>query len=86
MANPCAFYHRVRGITLAVHIDDFTALGTGAGLDWYEQALQDSFEIKNRGRVREGCRGADEIRILNRVVSVDSTGLIHEADPRHCDL
>ena len=86
MADQCVFYHRVKDITIVVHGDDFTALGTDADLDWYEKALQESFEIKLRGRLGEGCSGPQEIRILNRVVSVDSNGLTYEADPRHGDL
>ena len=39
-----------------------------------------------RGRLGEGCPGPQEIRILNRVVSVDSNGLTYEAHPRYCDL
>jgi hypothetical protein len=69
-----------------VHGRDFEVLGTDADLDWYEKALQSSFEIELRGRLGEGCPGPQEIRILNRVVSVDSNGLTHEADPRHGDL
>ena len=86
MANPCVFYHRVKDITIVAHGDDFTALGTDDDLDWYEKARQESFEIKLRGRLGEGCSGPQEIRILNRVVSVDSNGLTYEADPRHGDL
>ena len=55
-------------------------------LNWYEGELQKSFEIKFRGRLGEGCQGPQEIRILNRVVSINSEGLQYEADPRHCDL
>ena len=40
MANPCVFDHRVKDITIVVHGDDFTALGTDDDLDWYEKALQ----------------------------------------------
>ena len=57
MANPCVSYHRARDITIVVHGDNFTALGTDADLDWYEQALQESFEIQLRGRLGEGCPG-----------------------------
>ena len=42
--------------------------------------------IKIRCRLGEGCPGAKEIRIRNRVVSITPEGLTYEADPRHCDL
>ena len=57
VANPCIFYHRVRDITIVVCGDDFAASGTDADSDWYEQALQESFEIKLRGRLGGGCPG-----------------------------
>jgi hypothetical protein len=56
-ANPCVFYHKNREITVVVHGDDFTALGTDEDLDWYESALKEAFEIKIRGRLGEGCQG-----------------------------
>jgi hypothetical protein len=85
-ANPCVFYHKTRDITVVVHGDDFSALGTDHDLDWYEASLKESFEIKVRGRLGEACSGPQELRILNRVVSVNTQGLTYEADPRHTDL
>ena len=66
-----------------VHGDDFTTLGLDEDLNEFEQALQENFEIKIRGRLGEGCPGPQEIRILNRVVSITEEGLTYEADPRH---
>ena len=60
-ANPCVFYHKVRGITIVVHGDGFTALETDNDLDWYENRLKDNFEMKVRGRLGEGCTGPQEI-------------------------
>ena len=73
--NPCVFYHKARDITIFVYGNDFTALGTDNGLDWYENRLKDNFEIKLRGRLGEGCTGPQEIRIMNIVVAVSSAGL-----------
>ena len=86
VSNPCVFHHPIRDIAIVVHGDDFTALGTDDDLNWYEGQLQQSFEIKIRGRLGEGCDGPQEIRILNRIVAVDADGLRYEADPRHGDL
>ena len=33
-ADPCVFYHKVRDITVVVHGEGFTALGTDNDLDW----------------------------------------------------
>ena len=64
-SNPCIFEHKVRGITIVVHGDDFTALGVDSDLDWYESKLQEVFEIKIRGRLGEGCKGEQEIIRMN---------------------
>ena len=85
-SNPCIFYHATRDLSVVVHGDDFTALGSDKNLDWYEAKLAESFELKIRGRLGEGCTGPQQIRILNRIVTLDDTGLTYEADPRHVDL
>ena len=85
VANPCIFHHAEKDLLVVVHGDDFTTLGLDADIDWFERTLQESFEIKIRGRLGEGCSGPQEIRILNRVVSITPEGLTYEADPRHCD-
>ena len=85
-SNPCIFYHEEKDISIVVHGDDFTALGSDDALDWYEQVLKDSFEIKIRGRLGIGCPGPQQIGILNRIVTLTDEGLTSEADPRHSDL
>ena len=86
VASPCCFCHKARGLSVVVHGDDFTALGSDSELDWYEKELAKNFELKIRGRLGEGCLGDNEIRILNRIVRITPTGLTYEADPRHVDL
>ena len=86
VASPCCFVHKARGLSIVVHGDDFTALGTDPELDWYEKELAKHFELKIRGRLGEGCPGENELRILNRIVRITPTGLTYEADPRHVDL
>ena len=85
-SNPCVFWNEERQLMCVVHGDDFTTLGLDEDLDNFEKMLQESFEIKIRGRLGEGCLGPQEIRILNRVVAITKEGLTYEADPRHCDL
>ena len=86
LSNPCVFHHSTRDMTVVAHGDDFTALGNDHDLNWYGGKLADSFELKIRGRLGEGCAGPQQIRILNRVVTLEEDGLTHEADPRHADL
>ena len=61
-------------LMVLVHGDDFTTLGFDEDIDWFEGKKQESFEIRIRGRLGEGCKGPREIRILNRVVSIDESG------------
>ena len=86
LASPCIFFHEERNVTTVVHGDDFTSLSDDVGLDWVEDVLRKSFDIKVRGRIGVGCSGDNEIRILNRIVRVTERGLEYEADPRHVDL
>ena len=86
VASPCVFHHAESNVMVVVHGDDFTTLGLDSDRDWFEAGLQTYFEIKIRGRLGEGCPEPQEIRILHRVVTVNSSGLTYEADPRHCDL
>ena len=82
-ASPCCFYHAAWGVSVVVHGDDFTALGTANALDGYEAALRESFQIKIRGRLGEEDTDQKEIRILNRTVRVTPGGVVYEVDPRH---
>ena len=83
-ASPCVFYNAEHDISTVVHGDDFTSLGSDAALTWMETQMAKSFELQLRGRLGIGCEG--ELRILNRIVRVNSTGLEYEADPRHVEL
>ena len=55
-ASPSCFYQKTRDISVVVHGDDFTALGTDADLDFYETRLAEHFELKIRGRIGEGVQ------------------------------
>ena len=59
------FYHEKLKLIIVVHNDDFTTLGLDGDIDWFESKLQESFEIKIRGRLGEGCNAPQQIRILN---------------------
>ena len=85
-ASPCCFWHPDWKVSVVVHGDDFTALGTDAALDKYEEGLRKSFECKIRGRLGVEPQDLKEIRLLNRIIRITSTGLLYEADPRHAEL
>ena len=86
LGSPCCFYHTEWQISVVVHGDDFTALGTDASLDKYEAGLKKSFECKMRGRLGVEAHDTKEIRLLNRIIRITDQGLLYEADPRHAEL
>ena len=57
VSNPCIFYHAESELMVVAHGDDFTTLGLDEYIDWFEGKLQESFEIKIKGRLGEGCKG-----------------------------
>ena len=61
-------------------------MATNTDLDFYEKGLAQHFELKIRGRIGKGCMGENEIKILNRFIKLEDSGLVYEADPRHTDL
>ena len=84
-SSPCVFYHKARQLMVVRHGDDFTALGAKKGLDWYEGILSAAFEIGNYVRMGEAPEDAKQVRILNRILTLDESGLRYEADPRHAE-
>ena len=72
-------------MSIVVHGDDFTALGESADLDWYERALAEFFELKLRARVGPEEKDDKEVRILNRVLRLQDTGLLYESTMEACD-
>ena len=84
-ASPYCFTHSERSIALVVQGDDLTAMGLEADLDWYETDRAKSFERKIRGLVAKNC-SLNEMRILNRIVTITTTGVHYESDPRHSKL
>ena len=85
-ASPCVFWHPTWLVSVVVHGDDFTALGTDDSLDLYEAGLLKCFDLKLRGRLGEGIDDLKEIRLLNRIIPLGAEGLTYEADPRHAKL
>ena len=44
VSNPCLVHHVDRDISVVVHGDDFTAMGTDADFDWYTSELEKAFQ------------------------------------------
>ena len=86
VASPCCFWHPIWKVSVVVHGDDFTALGTPEGLNHYEAGMCKSFECKLKGRLGRKSGDLKEMRVLNRIVRINDRGLRYEADPRHAEL
>ena len=84
-SSPCSFWHEGRGLRLAVHGDDFVVEGSRAELLALKDDLAAEFEIKwellgrDEGEVRQ-------LRLLNRVLTMEDDCLTWEADPRHIEV
>ena len=85
-ASPCCFRHPQWSVSVVVHGDDFTALGSPEGLDKFEKGMADTFECKLKGRLGTGPNDAKEMRVLNRIVRITDDALLYEADPRHAEM
>ena len=85
VASPCCLTHAGWGVSVVVHGDDFTALGTPEGLDKYEAGMLKAFECKLKGRLGRADSDLKEMRVFNRIVRIDDHGLRYEADPRHVE-
>ena len=86
VASPCCFFHKDRGLSTVVHGDDISTLGLDDDLTWLEVELAKSFELKLRGRIGEGLKGDNDMRILNRIAQMVPEGLLFDADPRHTEM
>ena len=84
-ASPCCFFHPVHGLAVVCHGDDFTALGSDEALTWYENILANAFEIGDKHRMGDDPKDDKQVRILNRVLTLTSSELVYEADPRHLE-
>lgn len=85
-SSPCCFVHHEWGVSVVVHGDDFTAVGSPEALDKYEKGMQQTFECKLKGRLGVRPDDCKEMRVLNRIVRVCDDGLRYEADPRHAEM
>ena len=74
------------GVSVVVHGDDFTALGTADALQQYEDGLTAHFELKIKGRLGLEPGNMREMRVLNRIVRITENSLLYEPDPRHVEL
>ena len=84
--SPCNFRHEGRAIALTVHGDDFTSTGREADLRWLDQQLRKTLELKTEFLGPDTKRHTQQVRVLNRVLTWTSEGLVYEADQRHAEI
>jgi len=80
---PTVFHNEDKGMSGAVHGDDFTFLGYDEDLDELEALLKSWFELKVRGRLGPEENDDKEIVILGRTVTWDADGIRIKADTKH---
>ena len=86
VSSPCVFYHPVREISTVVHGDDFTSLACESDLLWFKNQLLKRFLIKDRGILGPDKHDLKEIRLLNRIIAWEDSGIRYEADQRHAEI
>ena len=82
---PTVFYNESKGLSGAVHGDDFTFLGYDEDLDEMEELLKSWFELTVRGRLGPEDGDDKEIVILGRTVVWGPGGITIQADPKHAE-
>ena len=86
LASPCCFWNKDLEVAVVIHGDDFTALGARDGLLNCEEGPAKVFDYKHKGRIGKAPDCDPEVRVLNRIVSMGSSGIKYEADPRHAEM
>ena len=69
-----------------VHGAGFTILGCDNNLNYFEDNINNHFEVNVRGRLGSGSHDDKAIRALNRIIRWTNTGLKVEADPWHVEI
>ena len=85
-ASACCYRHATLDVQAMVHGDDFVFVATDADLDTIEGLMKKSFLTKVVGRLGDGPKDVQEIRILNRVLRWTENGYEYEADQRHAEI
>ena len=79
---PCTFKHKLRGIRVVVHGDDFLCGASTAQLHWLKQVMMRKFECKPKimGAAPSQWK---EIVVLNRRLKWTRAGIRYDADEKH---
>ena len=86
VSSPCCFVHHGWQVSVAVHGDDFTAIGSPEAWDNYEVGMQQPFGCKLKESLGVRPDDCNKMRVLNKIVRICDEGLRYEADPRHAEM
>ena len=84
-ACACTFRHAERDIDLIVHGDDFLSVADQDDLKWLGEVLRKRFEISTNVIGHED-EDEKQMKILNRIITVEPNGYTYEPDSRHAEL
>ena len=82
LGTQCTYVHKVTGVTIVAHVDDFLVLGTEMQLRELIASLQAEYECT--GRILG--RGKDvqpELKFLGRTITLEQNGIAWEGNKRH---
>ena len=86
LAFPCVFHHKLRGVTIFVHGDDYVSVAMPKRLTWLNDQLELKYKIKTQW-LGPGKGHQREVKIVNRIIGWDNQkGIVYEADPRHIEI
>ena len=74
-ANACVYHCKARSLKGMVHGDDLTFVGRKRDLLWLYRALEATVLLKLVGVLGSAADELQELRVLNRVIRLDSSGL-----------
>ena len=79
VAVPASFWHKAKGIRVAVHGDDFMASGKASMLRWLKDGMAKTLEIKTN-IIGPNADQGKEMVILNRKLKWEKDGITWEPD------
>lgn len=85
-ASVCVFYNEARDARVVVHGDDFTILASEDNVQWFVREVGKKFEMKLQGIIGPSKYDQKRVRVLNRIVTWDESGIKFEALQRHAEM
>jgi hypothetical protein len=82
---PVVFAHERRDLCGVAQGDGFVWVGTDDDLGWVLKILEDTEELKNRGRLGIDDHDLRKIDMLGRIIEIGDDWITY-GDPRHLEL